>query len=761
MQRLLSFLMLATLGLAFAAHPRAAAAAPMPSNPCATQSGSFKLLIDRAGIYELTIASLQAAGWSGTPNLARLHIYRGTCSAANEVTPERTANSLRFYAEPSESRYSRTAVYWVRQEASDAAPMATRSVTLGSASLQPTAAFRSEGRVAGSRLYDTLYPSEDGDHMFLGHFQANQTLEVTFTLDVSAAIADAQLRLELQGVTPGAHRVNVALGSRQLGQQQWSGPIARNVEIPIGAPPLAAGTHTLKLSIPAGPLDSVMLDRAFLSYTAQPSASAGPVFFTGVNAERQYQVSGFNGNSALLYDVRNPLKPVRLTNPTVGGGLVRWQDAPTAAARYALFAPNHVLQPTVLADKPSNLASGAADYVMVGHASVLAALEPLAAHYRANNMRVTLVDVQDVYDEFGNGEMHPEAIRSFLRYAYAQWTRPALKYVLLVGDGHYDFLNEMGFNTPNLIPPYFAPVDPWLGEAACDTCYGRLSTDNPLDQLVPDVMVGRFPVQNAAEATVLVNKTLAYVKNPPPGYWRSSALFLADNYREPDGTLDPAGDFAALSDAVVAELPSGIAKKRFYYDPTLRQGPNNTLSNLPPYYGEASVLRRDFFSSFDAGAGLVVYSGHASYWQWANTIIGSEPGWLWYLYDADARTNINRTPILLSLSCLTGYFQFPTLSSTDERLLLHARGGTVASISPSGRSLSTGHETFGKAVVKALYSSDPAQSTVGAAQLAGFRAIQATGKYSELLFTYLVLGDPALRMPDTRASALYLPLVAR
>jgi hypothetical protein len=63
--------------------------------------------------------------------------------------------------------------------------------------------------------------------------------------------------------------------------------------------------------------------------------------------------------------------------------------------------------------------------------------------------------------------------------------------------------------------------------------------------------------------------------------------------------------------------------------------------------------------------------------------------------------------------------------------------------------------------VKALYSSDPAQSTVGAAQLAGFRAIQATGKYSELLFTYLVLGDPALRMPDTRASALYLPLVAR
>src|SRR5215208_3248874 len=119
-------------------HP-VAAAAPSPSNPCATQPGSFKLLVDRAGIYEVTKADLTAAGWSGPFDTQLLHLYDGACVAANEVALDRGADAVRFYGIPPSSRYSAASVYWLRQQSGQGLPMITRTVTPAGAPLQSTA----------------------------------------------------------------------------------------------------------------------------------------------------------------------------------------------------------------------------------------------------------------------------------------------------------------------------------------------------------------------------------------------------------------------------------------------------------------------------------------------------------------------------------------------------------------------------------------------------------------------------------------------
>ncbi len=36
-----------------------------------------------------------------------------------------------------------------------------------------------------------------------------------------------------------------------------------------------------------------------------------------------------------------------------------------------------------------------------------------------------MVEVQDVYDEFGYGIIDPDAIHDFLAYAYSNWESPA------------------------------------------------------------------------------------------------------------------------------------------------------------------------------------------------------------------------------------------------------------------------------------------------------------------------------------------------
>jgi len=78
--------------------------------------------------------------------------------------------------------------------------------------------------------------------------------------------------------------------------------------------------------------------------------------------------------------------------------------------------------------------------------------------------------VQAIYDAWSFGQISPDAIRAFIRYAAATWNR-APTVVTLVGDGTSDPLNYTKRDNISFIPPYLAMVDPWIGETACETCY--------------------------------------------------------------------------------------------------------------------------------------------------------------------------------------------------------------------------------------------------------------------------------------------------
>lgn len=750
----LRLLLLGALALPLAAAPRRAlAAAPAPSNPCATQAGSFKIIVDKPGIHTVGQAALQAAGWSGAPDFTRLHLYRGACNPANEVALERGATLFRFYGAPSTSRYSASATYWLRQESATGLSMATRSVAGSGAPAQTAMLATADGRTAGSPLYDTNYPGDDGDHFFQADLRAGSTLPISFT--VAHAIAGpATLRLSLQGITTGQHHLQLSFDGAPLGEQTWSGATTFSATVDAGAGPLASGTHILRISIPDGAIDAIQLDAATLSYPARLVAPAGQLVFDGAAGGRTYAVTGFGGTTALLYDIRDPLRPVRLTGAAAGSSVV-WQDAPAQPARYALLTPSQALHPSIAADAPSHLAQGGADYIILGYGPFLPALAPLAGYYRGKGLRVATVDVQDAYDEFNGGELHPEALRSFLRYAYASWARPAPTYVLLVGDGTYDFRDRLGYGWASFVPPYMADVDPWMGEAACETCYARVQTDDPRDEPLPDLYIGRMPVRSADQASTVVAKTLGYLTAAPRGGWQATSLFLADNVYDADGQLDPAGDFVAVAEGAIRKLPPGTAARRFYYDPSPGGG------SKPSHYANPAALRDAFFRAFDDGAALVTYVGHANYWQWAYTEANTQPPYLWYLYDADARSNGGRLPVLIALTCLTGFFQEPALPSTDERLLTHAGGGIVAGFSSAGLGVNQGHAVFSQAVIRALYSRDPSARSLGAAQQAGFAAVRASGCCAEVTFTYEILGDPALRLSFVPTNARFLPLVQR
>jgi hypothetical protein len=222
---------------------------------------------------------------------------------------------------------------------------------------------------------------------------------------------------------------------------------------------------------------------------------------------------------------------------------------------YLLTGPGTVHTPPVTAHTPVDLAAPLdATAVYIAPAELHAALQPLVDLRGQQGHSARLIDVQAIYDSWSFGQVSPEAIRSFLRYAVATWATPP-QTVTLVGDGTADPLNYTGNNNVNYIPPYLAMVDPFIRETACDSCYGRINTDDPLADPLPALSIGRLPVKSPAELQALVAKLSAYEHDQSGLTWRARVIYIADN-------TDKAGDFAALADASAASQPRAVEVRR-------------------------------------------------------------------------------------------------------------------------------------------------------------------------------------------------------
>jgi len=431
------------------------------------------------------------------------------------------------------------------------------------------------------------------------------------------------------------------------------------------------------------------------------------------------------------YDITDPDYPVRLTAFTLAGGVVTlgetdstWADGRVrvVAAESAIAAPERLRR----AAPPPPI--GGADYLVLAHSDFIPALAPLITLRQSQGLSVGVVDVRAVYDAH-DGRPTPEAIRAYLANAYANWN-PRPTYVLLVGDGTYDPKHYRANSSATFIPPYLADVDPRAGETAADNRYVTLDGGDAL----PDMLIGRLPVNTLAEAQTVVDKIVQYETRPFPGGWNSNVVFVADN-------PDTAGDFAAESAALAAAyIASPFTAWPIYY-------PSPTTP--------AESFHQDILSRWNSGAGLILFNGHASDLQWAAER-------LFHRDDAPALSNGPRLPVVAEMTCFTGSFHVPDYATLDETLLRHPDGGAVAVWGATGLGVATGHTHLANGFLASLYQQG--QAGLGAAALAGKLNLAQSGNYPDLLDTYMLFGDPATQADLTLApwaSAQYLPLIQR
>jgi len=702
------------------------------------------LEVSRPGLYRVTYAQLAPLGLTGAdPHY--LHLFRGTEEVAcewegDEDTLFEDGESLLFYAEPRFSRWTRSDVYRLVVGDTPGLRMTTRSADPTGL---PAGAPWVEDVFEENHLYtpDQFTPGipsgRDGDRWTWDYQAGPATTPVTYPFSLSAvdSTRPATLTLWLIGYTAGDHRWTVQVNGVSIGEAAWSGQTAVTVTLTIPTGVLHDGANALSLR-------PVLTEGAWLdAFAIRHARSLGPagsaVTFAG-SPSTAYTVTLAASGPYRAYDITDPLRPVRLTGFRVDGQRITLGDPSGGGPRRYHVAAEGAIRAPDRIRPPEDLAAGGAtgaDYLIITHPAFADALGPLADLHRSQGLTVAVVNVLGIYDTYGDGRPDPEAIRRFIADAYVHWA-PRPVYVLLVGDGSFDPKQYRSESPPTYIPPYLLEVSPAGGETAADNRYVCVDGDDNL----PDLLLGRLPVKSADEARAVVEKIVGYETRPLPGGWNASVLLVADDQ-------DYAGDFPAISDSAAAYVMAPFTTTRRYC-----AGSSPSWSDCPDT--EAAAIHSSLLNDWNRGALLVQYTGHSSWQQWAVERF-------FHLDDLPALHNSLRLPVLVEATCFTGAFHRPE-PTLDEELVNRPDAGAVAAWGPTGLGNSAGHERLSVGFFRAVFSDTV--GTVGEATLAGKLNLLGAPVGSDMVDTFVLLGDPALKLHRTIVpwkAQIYLPLVSR
>ncbi|MBK7260262.1 MAG: hypothetical protein IPI01_21155 [Ignavibacteriae bacterium] len=301
-----------------------------------------------------------------------------------------------------------------------------------------------------------------------------------------------------------------------------------------------------------------------------------------------------------------------------------------------------------------------ADYIIITHGLFRAAADRLAAHRAAyNGVRVAVVDVQDIYDEFNYGHLSSEAVKLFVKQAFDAWPSPAPADILMFGDASWDFHRYMATTImTNFVPAYGVP--------AGDNWYVCFDAAHPW---VPSLNIGRLTVQTPEQAGRVVDKVIGY-DTYTLGDWNKNFLFISGGTTDSEKLLFN-GQSDALINDVVLPAPIGGTPYRVY------KATANTID------GENRPLLRSYVKE-----GLVFLN-----------FLGHSGGRIWGV-DIGPITDLENTngmlPFITSVSCNVAAFAEPSNNVLSEDFVLADNRGAVAMWASS----SLGYANIGASLVR-------------------------------------------------------------
>ncbi|MDD5087487.1 MAG: C25 family cysteine peptidase, partial [bacterium] len=369
-----------------------------------------------------------------------------------------------------------------------------------------------------------------------------------------------------------------------------------------------------------------------------------------------------------------------------------------------------------------------AEYLIIYHDSFAdePALRSLDSLRRVTfNGLVDTFRVSEVYDQFSDGIVNPEAIQRFLKYAYENWpVRPT--HVCLIGDG---LLNNRStyYAAGYMIPSFYVPTYSY-GLSSAEVLFGCVS-GVPSD-LLPDIAVGRISCRSAAELDVYVEKLLRYENPALTDYsspFHSRFLFVNDKR---DATFNFDREF---SEPAIKLLPDYCNVSRVYLD------------SLPAGQGRTTLR-----NAFRDGSVVINYNGHGGGGQWSGTTLMDVP-------TVALLNNGHAYPFITNFTCYVGSFDANEQGEVLGEAFLFSRNSRLDPVGGIGvySTVSVGWARNGALMQTKLFDflADLPPLTLG--EIVQFNKIRYWGQQQypyiddprfSMMMNMTLLGDPGVKL---------------
>ncbi len=687
-----------------------------PSDPInqkwvAAQPG-VKIRVSKNGIYHITKAQLQAAGFNIAASPANWQLYLNGIEQKMIVEP--AGNFIEFYGRGIDIQNSDFQMYYLIAGAGPgqrmletirrafAPPVESRNFS-SVTHYEPRSSFVSGQIVNG-----------DLDNWF-GPIVSSGTVSRTISVkDIDPDGADVSIKVAAHGFTSTHHRFQVKMNGSLLGEIVYVGIVPASKTFSTKASLVPEGNNTFEFTAVDAPGDVSLLDFVEITYDRLYKADQNTLTFDTRHLHNT-RVAGFNTANIRVFDLYYENDPMLILNTTVTPGVSGFDVAIPSGRAHPMIAVNEnsVLSPvSITLNTPSTLSSttSTADMLILSHGNFMTESNNWANYRRGQGLTVDVVNVEDVYDEFDFGLPTPSAVKAYL--LYLKGVDANLKYVMLAGDSTYDSRNYMGLGYNDFIPTKF--IDTSEGESPSDEFLGDANGDG-----VAEMAIGRMTVRDGATMTFMQTKVTAFEASVADALLTRGALFVAD---QPDGW-----DFDYMNHQLRNELPAAMPATFVY-----------ALEN-PPF--NATDIRTKIINGVNAGPFLVNYAGHGAPRVWSSLQI------MRYTPNAPATNDVinftnsgSNLSIFLMLTCLNGFFADLSDDSIAEGVMKLPTGGSPTTWASTGSTTPNIQEEMALVFFDLL--GQGTYTRLGDAT----HAAKLNATSPEVPLTWAIIGDPSLKI---------------
>lgn len=457
------------------------------------------------------------------------------------------------------------------------------------------------------------------------------------------------------------------------------------------------------------------------------------VDYLGMNMFSRYQLSDANSN-VQIWDITDQQNISKIITENIDNKMSF--VAPSNELRSYL-----AIDPTAAGSFPKPVIVGAvanqnlhaisqADMVIITHPDFQTQAETLAqAHRQKDQLTVSVMTTEQVYNEFSSGTPDATAYRWALKRLYDRATalnnlKDLPKYLLLFGKGTFDNRGLINTGGKNLILTYQAENSLVTTLSYVTDDYFAFLDDNEgtnIPSHLLDIGVGRFTVTTQQQATDVVNKTIDYMNNTGKGNWKNQICFIAD---DGDGALHmKQADSIAVS---IARNYPAYQISKIYLDAYKQE---ITAS------GESYPLAKNKFTNLlRSGLFLLNYTGHAGPQGWTNESILT-------MDDVKQLTN-KHLPLWVAATCDFVQFDLET-ESAGEHVIFNPVGGGIGILAAARPVYASQNFTLDKLFCESLFKKrDGEHMRVG--DVVSYTKNNIGTEINKLSYVYV--GDPAIRL---------------